>query len=71
MTGNVIRLCSRKRKLMYEESNSGSEYDVSDDSTIDSYSVDYQGDYQDNEVGERIDLQYLNMRQSNQGSGLL
>ena len=42
---------------MYEESNSGSEYDVSDDSTIDSYSVDYQGDYQDNEVGERIDLQ--------------
>ena len=71
MTGNVIRLCSQKRKLMYEESNSGSEYDVSDDSTIDSYSVDYQGDYQDNEVGERIDLQYLNMRQSNQGSGLL
>ena len=48
---------SRKRKLMYEESDSDSEYDVSDDSTISSYSVDYQDDYQDNEVGERTDFQ--------------
>ena len=50
---------SRERNLIYEESYSDSEYDVSDDSTIGSYSVDYHDDYQDNEFGVQTDLQEL------------
>ena len=55
----ISGLHSRKRMLMYEESDFDSDYDVSDDSTIGGYSVDYQDDYQDNEVGEQIDLPKL------------
>ena len=55
----ISGLHSRRRMLMYEESDFDSDYDVSDDSTIGGYSVDYQDDYQDNEVGEQIDLPKL------------